>query len=157
MPDVLVMYVVVRKELGMSVGKTAAQCCHSVGYLFLRYSNALRILYWVLVPLLWLVICPFFPKWFSRLVSNRDAQQLFHNWMREGDHRKVVLGANDNEWRKLKEEVVLHPYAITVDRGFTEIPSGTETTMAVWPMWKSKAPRILKRLQTLKRHKNTKQ
>lgn len=119
----LVMYIVVRKDLPMSTGKIAAQCCHSTGYLFLRYAE----------------------------IKSSKEGFVFKAWMNEGHHRKVVLGVSDGEWAKLKEEYCNDlNIAITTDAGFTEIPSGTETCMAIWPQHKQDAPKILKRLQTLK-------
>lgn len=119
----LVMYIIVRKDLLMSTGKIAAQCCHSCGYLFLRYAE----------------------------IKQSKEGYVFKEWMHKGNHRKVVLGASDSEWSKLKDEFGNNPNcAITTDAGYTEIPSGTETTMAIWPMLKNDAPKIIKRLQTLK-------
>lgn len=39
---------------------------------------------------------------------------------------------------------------LVVDAGLTEIPSGSETVIGLWPMRKSQVPKTVKRLQVLK-------
>lgn len=65
-----------------------------------------------------------------------------------GDYKKVVLKADSKEWEKIKIEF---PNAFVVkDLGYTEVPNGSETCICLFPMEKSQAPKIIKRLQTLK-------
>jgi|SRR5579885_642246 len=119
----LVLYIVVRTSLNMSTGKIGAQIGHSIQYIMLKYQE----------------------------VKNSKSGYLFKDWMNEGNSRKVVLGASDSEWAKLKEEFEDGIDCFIVrDAGYTEIPSGSETCMSIWPMLKNDAPKIIKRLQTLK-------
>jgi len=119
----LAMYIIINTALGMSVGKTVAQGCHAVEYLCSRYQE----------------------------IKSSPEGYLFKKWMSEGNHRKIVLAADSKEWLKVKEEFRSNPNcAIVHDAGFTEIPSGSETAYAIWPMYKKDAPKILQRLQLLK-------
>lgn len=117
------MYIIIRTDLGMSSGKMVAQGAHAACYLFMRYQE----------------------------IKSSPTGYLFKKWMVEGNHRKVVLAASDKEWAQLKEQYQSDPNcAIVHDAGYTEIPSGSETAYAIWPMYKKDAPKILKRLQLLK-------
>lgn len=119
----LVLYMVVRKDLGMSIGKVAAQTAHSIQYIMLRYQE----------------------------IKQSKEGYLFKQWMNEGNSRKVVLGASDSEWAKLKEEYEDgNDCFIVRDAGHTEVIAGSETSMSIWPMYKDDAPKLIKRLQTLK-------
>jgi peptidyl-tRNA hydrolase, PTH2 family len=119
----LVLYIVVRKDLGMSIGKVAAQASHSMQYIMLRFQE----------------------------IKQSKEGYLFKSWMNEGNSRKVVLGASDSEWAKLKEEYDDGVDCFIVrDAGHTEVEAGSETCASIWPMYKNDAPKIIKRLQTLK-------
>lgn len=119
----LVMYLIVKKGLNLSTGKACAQVGHAVAYLMLRYFE----------------------------IKTSTEGYLFKEWMNSGNHRKVVLGATDNEWVKVKDEFKNDPnVAYVIDAGFTEVAPSTETCIGLWPMYKNDAPKIIKRLQTLK-------
>src|SRR5271157_657379 len=106
----LCMYFVVRDSLHMSRGKIAGQVGHATGYLFLRYME----------------------------IKSSPEGYLFKEWMRDGNHAKVVLGASEGEWAKVKEEFGSNPNCFVVrDAGHTELASGTETVMGIWPMQKN--------------------
>jgi peptidyl-tRNA hydrolase len=130
--DPIVMYLVVH-EISMSAGKTAAQCGHAVGILHIRQQefqaqNAL----------------PSFPELKTKL-------EIWNEWL-HNSFRKVVLTANDAKWAKLKAKLpeLGIEHVIVVDSGLTEIPYGSETVIGVWPMHKSNAPQVIKKLQALK-------
>lgn len=119
----LCMYVIINTSLGMSGGKTVIQGCHAVEYLCSRYQE----------------------------IKSSPAGYLFKKWQNEGNHRKVALAADDKEWQKVKEQYHNDPnVAMVHDAGYTEIPSGSETAFAIWPMHKNDRPPILKRLHPLK-------
>ena len=63
--------------------------------------------------------------------------------------RKVVLRASDKEWVKLKEEFN-GSMVLVIDAGLTEIPSGSETVIGLFPMRKSQCSKTIQRLQVLK-------
>lgn len=73
------MYLVVRESLGMSIGKTAAQCAHASQMLQLEYDSG----------------------------SGEDISRVFQEWL-QSSFRKVVLKADDKEWEKVKAECPNH-------------------------------------------------
>jgi len=146
--DPIVMYLIVHETLNMSTGKTAAQCAHASQMLTLEYfekkdksrelqkqiqkttdPDELRVMKGIYAE-------------HSRKLS------IFGEWL-QGSFRKVVLRADDKEWNKIKEDYGDHMIMV-VDAGLTEIPSGSETVIGLWPMRKSQAPKTVKRLQVLK-------
>lgn len=119
----LVLYIVVRESLNMSTGKIGAQIGHSIQYIMLRYQE----------------------------IRQSKQGYLFKEWMNEGNSRKVVLAASDSEWAKLKNEYNDGVDCFIVrDAGYTEVASGSETCMSIWPIHKNEATKTIKRLQTLK-------
>jgi PTH2 family peptidyl-tRNA hydrolase len=110
-PDPIVMYLIVKESLGMSIGKTAAQCAHASQMLQLRFQemDQERICGW-------------------KVPANMD---IFKEWL-DTSFRKVVLRAKDKEWDKIKAECVNH--IVVVDAGLTEIAAGSETVIGLWPM-----------------------
>ncbi len=132
--DPVVMYVVVRESLGMSIGKTAAQCCHAVQH----------------IMEMWVQYCdtddaPVLTLDFETFGTIMD------EWLTDSAWTKVVLGADEKEWeRLLKDTESLTGRVIITDAGFTELEPGTQTVIAFAPMRKSDRPPCLKRLQVLK-------
>lgn len=128
-PDPIVMYLVVREALGMSVGKTAAQCAHA--------SQMLQLLY--------------HRKTWQHWLDTTPRIELFEQWL-NSSYCKVVLRADEKEWENIKGSFFIEGETgvIVVDNGLTELEPGTETVIGLWPMHKSQAPKIVKRLQVLK-------
>lgn len=127
-PDPIVMYLIVRESLGMGMGKTAAQCAHASQMLTLKY-------FWLR----------------ERKVISADQKEMQHGfkaWLDES-FRKVVLKADDKEWEKIKAEFP-DKFVLVVDAGLTEIAPMSETVIGLWPMKKSQAPKVIKKLQVLK-------
>lgn len=126
--DPIIMYLVVH-EIGMSIGKIAAQVGHAVGMLYLKRDKLITSA--------------------DSLLSHR--LDIWKEWQNDS-FRKVTLTANDSKWNKLK---ALLPdlgieHAMVIDAGLTEIPRGSETVIGVWPMRKSNRPPLLRKLQVLK-------
>lgn len=132
----------------MSIGKTAAQAAHAAGYLMIQYmemKDESRQLV----------------KQMSTAVDNKDLIELLKaeysmmgrkisimgEWLKAGV-RKVVLKADAKEWRKIKD--AYPECALVVDAGLTEIPSGSETVIGLWPMRKSQVAKVVAHLQVLK-------
>lgn len=143
--DPTVMYLIVRESLGMSVGKTAAQCAHASQMLQLNFNKVEKTLC-ELESLKesfgsWLPVEA--AEWFKL----QSQYVIFIEWL-NSSFRKVVLKADDKEWAKIKTENLNH--VLVVDAGLTEIPSGSETVIGLWPMYKSQVPKVIKRLQVLK-------
>lgn len=142
--DPLTMYLIVRESLNMGMGKTAAQCAHASQILQRKqndfYNEAESYLpdphervgdYTHDIPI--------------HLINKIN---LFDEWALKS-FRKVVLKADENEWVKLKNELA-DSMILVVDAGLTEVAPNTETVIGLWPMYKSQAPKIIKRLQALK-------
>lgn len=137
--DPYVMYFVVRESLGMSAPKLAGQIGHGVQALFVDHGRI-------------------HPEQINRDFYNPHGDQevvrfmtAFAHWASDTFSRKVLLGADEKEWVKVKalHEETKHSYLI-VDKGLTELQPNTETVIAFAPMLKSEAPKLLRRLQLLR-------
>lgn len=130
--DPIIMYLVVH-EIGMSAGKIAAQAGHAVHMCNIKHRE--------------------FSKENAKLPfpEVEDKLKTWDVW-ENNSFRKVTLTANDNKWAKLKEKLkeLKIEHVLVIDSGLTEIPYGSETVIGVWPMHKSAAPQVIKKLQTLK-------
>lgn len=112
-----VLYTVVRKELNLPVGKLIAQGQHSCSYIY-EYA-------------------------YENMMFNSGD---FKRWKDNG-HAKVVLGADDKEFKKIQDELKCWT---TKDAGRTcGLNPGTETCLSLFPILKSSSPKIIKRLQLL--------
>lgn len=137
--DPIVMYLIVRESLNMSIGKTSAQTAHASQMLQLRYDKVKDSVNWTLVA---------HGDLYEKVLSERVL--IFQEWLNTS-FRKVVLKADDKEWYKVQGCFVEDVTKITVvDAGLTEIASGSETVIGLWPMRKSERPKILQKLQALK-------
>ena len=67
----------------------------------------------------------------------------------KGAFRKVVLKANETQWKELKNLFPENHRVVIVDAGLTELKFNTETVIGLMPMKKSKAPKLIKRLRAL--------
>lgn len=123
-----VVYIIVNKDLNMSLGKTCAQVGHAIQYLCQRY----------------------FSIWHSheKAPTERTENLIsdYLEWSVEGQSTKIVLGADSKEFNKLKESE-LEPFIVT-DAGKTELIPGTETILCFWPMEKD-SNKMIKRLRLL--------
>lgn len=143
--DPIVMYLIVHETLGMSIGKTAAQCAHASQMLTLKYfemKDSSRVIQRQMKE----IGATDFLK--AEYVKLAVPISIMGEWM-NSSFRKVVLRASTKEWVKLKEEFK-DSMVMVVDAGLTEIPSGSETVIGLWPMRKSQVPKTVKRLQVLK-------
>lgn len=130
--DPIVMYLIVRESLGMSIGKTAAQCAHASQMLQLKFNEEFNEYREGDV-------------WIKEKLG--PTITIFQKWI-DSSFRKVVLRADNKEWIKLKN--AFPACVLVVDAGLTEIAAGSETVIGLWPMYKSQAPKVVSRLQVLK-------
>lgn len=158
--DPIVMYLIVRESLGMGPGKVGAQCGHAAQMILLEYirkggkieppeladgpvaHNRYEAQYH---PFTGEKI--YVPKT-DPILALEGRMDLMYQWL-QTSFRKVVLKADEKEWKKLTAHMDL-VYVIVRDAGFTEVAAGSQTVMGVWPMLKSQAPKIIKKLQVLK-------
>jgi peptidyl-tRNA hydrolase len=157
-PDPYVLYLVVRTDLKMGVGKIAAQCSHAVQYFLDAYNRQQAGE---------CTACGSKGAWFPsekffRIVTNvpsgnppraalSEEEQARINdasiWKNSPEHTKIVLGANDKQFETVKKESPV--YFSVIDLGFTQVAPNTETVLALWPMRKSKRSPILTKLRPL--------
>lgn len=123
----IICYIIVRESLCMSIGKTAGQVGHAVQYLFQKYIDEYRDL--------------------DDTRPMKFKCSIFERWIKDCNSTKIVLGANENEWAKIKLE--MKDCLIVKDAGKTELDPGTETVIILWPMGKEAVPKLIKRLQLL--------
>ena len=136
--DPWIMYLIVRETLNMGVGKIAAQTGHAVGMIYENYSSLEKEL-----DFLAFGDIPEGHK--ERLKIVDEKCHNFTTW-KSKSFRKIVLRADDKEWEKLKRQLECY---LVVDAGLTEVEAGSETVIALWPMLKSSAPPLVKRLRLL--------
>lgn len=129
--DPWIMYLIVRESLNMGAGKIAAQVGHGVGIVYERFMD----LTWPETAEQEIFLGP----------GRAKKLDAFNAWSKSS-FRKIVLKADDKEWKKLKDQLECH---LVVDAGLTEIEAGSETVIALWPMLKSEAPPLVKRLRLL--------
>lgn len=145
--DPIIMYLIVREELNMSIGKTGAQIGHAVQLLMQLHRQHEKSKSYNL---------GFFPTTdpvTGIVVDDPIARQqffLFEEWLNSDKYTKVLLGADDKEWEKLKQMLDKRYHVIVVDAGHTELAPNTETIIGLFPMKKSERPKLVKRLQALK-------
>jgi len=133
--DPLIMYLIVRNSLGMSSGKIGAQCAHAAQMLLLKYMKD--------------VLSDYNPDvgfYLYELDSNTFDD--FQMWL-DGSFRKVVLKADEKQWEKLKEEFTERERVLVIDAGLTELEPQTETVIGLFPMKKSKCPKLVSKLRLL--------
>lgn len=158
--DPIVMYLIVHESLNMGTGKTAAQCAHASQMITLDYFDlknmSKEIQKELQNPGSTPVSKSFSGKYFQDRPEALKEQyttiarklSIMGEWL-NSSFRKVVLRASDKEWAKLKEEFK-DSMVMVVDAGLTEIPSGSETVIGLWPMRKSQRSKTVQRLQVLK-------
>jgi PTH2 family peptidyl-tRNA hydrolase len=124
--DPIVMYLVVRESLAMSPGKIGAQVGHAVMMLMMEYLPDRH-----------------------RPITKREYELhvLTREWL-AGEYGKIVLTASNNEFEKIKLEYPTEHFLV-VDNGHTEVASGSETCIGLWPQRKSQRSKTLKRLRVL--------
>jgi peptidyl-tRNA hydrolase len=137
-PNELVVYLVVNTDLKMGIGKTAAQVGHVIHYLGIKRDELLGVI-----------------DNYSKAYGNDEHKKLveqaltFNAWHNSGSVAKVVLAANAADFEIVKTEYA-DRCVVVCDEGRTEIPSGSETVIGLYPMKKSEASPIIKRLKPLR-------
>lgn len=127
--DPLVQYYIVHKNLKMSTGKIAAQIAHASMIFTLKHLEEKSKVY------------SSFPRGGS--IFNRVKKT--EKWL-EGSFRKLSKEANTAKFNKIKEEFDCY---LVKDAGLTEVESGSETVLVLFPMLKSETPDIIRKLRLL--------
>ena len=85
--DPIVMYFIVNEDLGMSVGKCCAQCCHAVQKMTMEYYKIMED-----------------QCYFDKHFNDPEWVKVFTQWL-DTSFRKVVLRAHQKEFDKIKQEL----------------------------------------------------
>jgi peptidyl-tRNA hydrolase len=158
--DRYVMYLVIPTSLKMSMGKTAAAVGHAVmllGDMYREcedYSEDLDPSEDIgpVDPMNWTT-----EDEEDAGTTRDELLRIYDNWHQADfpSYAKVVLGASQEEFEALLEYVsgrygrrVMH--VAVVDRGFSQVKPNTLTCIGLWPMRKSQAPDIIKKLKPLR-------
>ena len=127
--DPLVQYYIVRKSLDMSAGKIGAQCAHAAQIFMLHYMGMIKEFATVGPHGGW----------------RHNEFKKIQKWL-DGSFRKVVLKARDSKFEKVKEELNCF---VVKDAGLTQVETGSETVLVLFPVKKSEAPALIQRLRVL--------
>jgi len=137
--DRLVMYIAIPKSLKMGIGKVGATCGHAAQLLMQSFEARKP--------------SPSSVGWsspacdFERLhEEDMKALAAFHDWL-ASDYGKIVLGASDEEFAEVRR---LPNIVTVVDIGLKQVAPGSVTAVGLWPMLKSVAPDIIKKLEPLR-------
>ena len=117
----VVMYLVVNKSLNLTAGKIAAQIGHCCEKLALDACYQL----------------------FGQYDKQQDKD--WKEYLNTGT-TKIVLAASLEQWAAIKEN---GSCLVIVDEGRTECPPNSETVLGFFPMRKSEAPDVIKKLSLL--------
>eukprot|EP01083_Nonionella_stella_P031171 85337_1 len=117
-PTDLKMVIVVRKDLKMSCGKVAAQCCHGCLGVVMDIMNKQHI------------------NTNSNISGNvYDLRLILRLWRMNGEKKIVLQCANEAKLMQLKDQAVIKqlPHYLVCDAGHTQIKSGSKTVLAIGP------------------------
>lgn len=123
----IVEYILVNKELGMSVGKIAGQVAHAQTLIDREYNG---------------LVTDYFD---TNYIGSSEEMNDYYNWLNKNNQVKVVLRAKESQLLKAIDMggIPVH------DNGKTEIVKGSLTVVAFRPQPKSNLENFTKRLQLL--------
>eukprot|EP00484_Ammonia_sp_Unknown_P021149 CAMPEP_0197037942 /NCGR_PEP_ID=MMETSP1384-20130603/15020_1 /TAXON_ID=29189 /ORGANISM="Ammonia sp." /LENGTH=552 /DNA_ID=CAMNT_0042468325 /DNA_START=94 /DNA_END=1752 /DNA_ORIENTATION=- len=120
-PQDLKMVLVVRKDLKMTSGKVAAQCCHAclgvvMDILDLKYGGNVH----------------------NNGNNGRaayDLRLILRLWRMSGEKKIVLQCKNEQKLMELRQQAVIHnlPHYLVSDAGHTQIAAGSKTVLAIGP------------------------
>lgn len=131
MENEIVEYLIVNKDLNMSIGKTCAQVAHAQKLIDSKYLDLMVI---------W--------DWYGfDVVDGVEDSKVFkdYNEWSEGNQKKIILRAKESKMLK-----AIEMGAVEVrDNGLTEIPPNSLTVVGFMPQPKANLQEFTKRLQLL--------
>ena len=131
MENEIVEYLIVNKDLNMSIGKTCAQVAHAQKLIDSKYLDLMVIWDWY---------------GFDVVDGVEDSKVFkdYNEWSR-GNQKKIILRAKESKMLK-----AIEMGAVEVrDNGLTEIPPNSLTVVGFMPQPKANLQEFTKRLQLL--------
>ena len=131
MENEIVEYLIVNKDLNMSIGKTCAQVAHAQKLIDSKYLDLMVIWDWY---------------GFDVVDGFEDSKVFkdYNEWSR-GNQKKIILRAKESKMLK-----AIEMGAVEVrDNGLTEIPPNSLTVVGFMPQPKANLQEFTKRLQLL--------
>ena len=130
MKSEIVEYLIVNKDLNMSIGKTCAQVAHAQKLIDSYYADLLVVREWAGLE--------------SLEENHIKIFQDYNEWS-EGNQKKIILRAKESKMLK-----AIEMGAVEVrDNGLTEIPPNSLTVVGFMPQPKANLQEFTKRLQLL--------
>merc|ERR1712107_962319 len=107
----LKMVIVARRDLKMTAGKMAAQCCHGCVGVVMDVMNE------------------------QHVNQTRDMRQILRMWRMNGEKKVVLQCQSEQELLGLRDKALIHqlPHYLVADAGRTQIESGSKTVLAIGP------------------------
>lgn len=128
MENEIVEYLIVNKDLNMSIGKTCAQVAHAQKLIDSKYLDLMVM-------------------WDWEELNEGEAEKIFQDYNKwsEGNQKKIILRAKESKMLK-----AIEMGAVEVrDNGLTEIPPNSLTVVGFMPQPKANLQEFTKRLQLL--------
>merc|ERR1719295_2059523 len=119
----LKMVLVVRKDLKMTSGKVAAQCCHACLGVIMDIINGQHVS----------------PSNGNGNGNGNDIQydlkRVMSIWRSNGEKKIVVQCQNEEELLGKKQQAMIHglPHYLVCDAGHTQVKPGSTTVLAIGP------------------------
>jgi peptidyl-tRNA hydrolase, PTH2 family len=133
MSDELRVYLIVNTDLGMGLGKTSVQTAHATHLLLKKRDDILAA-------------CDQYTNQDKKLIEQAIALNKWHN---SDSMTKISKEATTEQFNTIKQQ--FEGCCVVVrDAGRTEIASGSQTVIALFPMTKKDTPEIIANLPLLK-------
>lgn len=135
----LVEYILVNKELNMSVGKIAGQVAHVQTVIDNKIFELDDKIYFLSEEILDEDIMD------TRFAKEKELINNYYDWLYSGSQTKIILRAKEKDLLKAIDMGAIY----IRDNGLTEIPSGSLTVVGFFPQPKDNLVDFTKKFQLL--------
>lgn len=135
----LVEYILVNKELNMSVGKIASQVAHVQTVIDNKIFELDDKIYFLSEEILDEDIMD------TRFAKEKELINNYYDWLYSGSQTKIILRAKEKDLLKAIDMGAVY----IRDNGLTEIPSGSLTVVGFFPQPKDNLVDFTKKFQLL--------
>lgn len=135
----LVEYILVNKELNMSVGKIAGQVAHVQTVIDNKIFELDDKIYFLSEEILDEDIMD------TRFAKEKELINNYYDWLYSGSQTKIILRAKEKDLLKAIDMGAIY----IRDNGLTEIPSGSLTAVGFFPQPKDNIVDFTKKFQLL--------